>query len=44
MLSLDNTVNDSKFASVDENMRQALHGGGSLQNTKNRWFDKAIQV
>lgn len=28
----------------DENMRQALHGGGTSLNAINRWFDKTLQV
>lgn len=44
VLSLDENNTNSKFGVFEENMRQALHGGGSFQNTHNRWFDKALQV
>jgi len=28
----------------DENMSMALHGGGANKNSRNRWFDKTLQV
>jgi hypothetical protein len=28
----------------DQNMAMALHGGGPTLNSRNRWFDKTLQV
>ncbi|KAH7719844.1 Acyltransferase ChoActase/COT/CPT [Aphelenchoides avenae] len=39
----DSTKPEGSFTIRDETMRQALYGGGTEQNTVNRWFDKTLQ-
>ena len=41
-LSFDGGVSDGRDDTAMAH--QALHGGGTLYNTSNRWFDKTIQV
>lgn len=39
----ESTRPEGAFTVRDETMRQALYGGGTEQNTVNRWFDKTLQ-
>ncbi|KAI1724404.1 choline/Carnitine o-acyltransferase domain-containing protein [Ditylenchus destructor] len=43
VVALDRTDGRSSPSTAD-NMAQAIHGGGSGQNTINRWFDKTLQL
>jgi hypothetical protein len=35
---------DENMRPEDLNMAMALHGGGVQKNSRNRWFDKTLQV
>lgn len=44
MIGLDNFYENKNQSFIVEQMRQAIHGGGTNENSINRWFDKCIQV
>ena len=43
LMCLDNEFN-LPGRPEDNNMAMALHGGGAERNSRNRWFDKTLQV
>lgn len=45
VVGLDNPVRvGTGLTREEENMKNAIHGGGSNQNAFNRWYDKTLQV